>query len=1093
MSPLTDADARERIKTDTAATLFVDAGAGSGKTRSLVDRVRTLVLEDRVPLREIAAVTFTEKAGAELRDRLRDTFESVYRTERRARREADGAADEPPPDSRERLAADALDDLDGAAIGTLHSFAQRILTTHPIEAGLPPLVEVLDEVASSVAFDARWSVLQRELLDEESLAQPVRLALAAGVKLDHLRSLARAFQSDWDLIEDRVLSQGPPEPAPPEAGDLVAEARAIAARADECTDDGDRFLERLAALDGWADQYADATDPETQLAGLLAAQDLKWSYGQKGNWPGTLAEIKADAQEWQERTETALGAFTEASLRPLAYWVATKVRDAARARAGEGRLEFHDLLVVTRDLLRRDGLVRAALQEQYRRLLLDEFQDTDPIQIEIAVRIAGGADASAAEWRDVEVPAGSIFVVGDPKQSIYRFRRADIGTYLRTQDWLGDTVTLDANFRTAEPVVDWVNAVFGSVITAADEGQPPYIPLAATRPYSGVGPPVGVVGAEAHPDKPNAAQMREREAADVAGVIGQAIAEGWTTFDTRTDDWRPLRLGDIAILVPARTSLPFLEDALDAAGIGYRAESSSLVYQAAEVRDLLASARVIADPSDLLSCVTALRSPLFGCGDDDLWTWKRDGGSFNILAPIPDERVEHPVGQGLAYLRRLHYEARWLTPSEILGAIVADRRMLEVAATGPRARDQWRRLRFVVDQARAWSEAEHGGLRAYLAWAARQGEETARVAEAVLPESDVDAVRVMTVHAAKGLEFPMVVLSGMSSRPNSPRGVQLLWTPDGYAVRLTKYVQTNDFEHVAPIDEQMDSYEGRRLLYVAATRARDHLVVSLHRKNGSGMTNADILAGAGAASDVVSLGGTAAVVGVASVPSAEVTALPEWEAWLASITEARDRSRRGSAISASGLEGTEPAVAFDPAMSSEAPGSAKGPRDVELPPWSKGRYGTAVGRAVHAVLQSIDLATGDGTDGAVAAQCAAEGVTEHADVVRSLVESALASEPVRRAADRPHWREPYVGILQDDDTVLEGFADLVYRNDDGSLIIVDYKTDAIPAAAIDARTVYYAPQLEAYERAIADATREPVSARALFLHPDGAAVDGTSS
>jgi ATP-dependent helicase/nuclease subunit A len=1088
MSPLTDAAARERIETDTAATLFVDAGAGSGKTRSLIDRVRTLVLDDGVPLREIAAVTFTEKAGAELRDRLRDTFELVYRAERRARREAGAVDDEPSPDSRERLAADALDDLDGAAIGTLHSFAQRILTTHPVEAGLPPLVEVLDEVGSSVAFDARWSVLQRELLDEESMAQPVRLALAAGVKLDHLRSLARAFQSDWDLIEDRVLSQGPPDPALPDAADLVAEARAIAARANECIDDSDRFLERLAALDGWADQYADATDSETQLAGLLAAQDLKWSHGRKANWRGTLDDIRAEAQEWLERTESALGAFTEASLRPLAYWVATKVRDAARARAAEGRLEFHDLLVVTRDLLRRDGMVRAALRDQYRRLLLDEFQDTDPIQIEIAVRIAGGADASAADWQDVEVPAGSIFVVGDPKQSIYRFRRADIGTYLRTQDWLGDTVTLDANFRTAEPVVDWVNTVFGSVITAADEGQPPYVPLSATRPDSGVGAAVAVVGADAHPDKPNAAEMREREAVDVAGVIGQAISEGWTTQDARTGEWRPMRLGDIAILVPARTSLPFLEDALDTAGIGYRAESSSLVYQAAEVRDLLATARVIADPSDLLSCVTALRSPLFGCGDDDLWTWKRDGGSFNILAPIPDERVGHPVADGLAYLLRLHREARWMTPSEILGAIVADRRMLEVAATGPRARDQWRRLRFVVDQARAWSEAEHGGLRAYLAWAARQGEETARVAEAVLPESDVDAVRVMTVHAAKGLEFPMVVLSGMSSRPNSPRGVQLLWTADGYAVRLTKYVQTNDFEHVAPIDEQMDSYERRRLLYVAATRARDHLVVSLHRKNGSGTTNADILAGAGAATGVVSLGGAADAVAASATPSSAPAELPEWEAWLVSITEARERSRRVSAISASGLEGTEPAVALDPAVSSDLPGSAKGARDVELPPWSKGRYGTAVGRAVHAVLQSIDLATGDGLDGAVEAQCAAEGVTEHADVVRALVESAVASEPVRRAAARPHWREPYVGIRQDDGTVLEGFVDLVYRDDDGRLVIIDYKTDSIPAAAIDARAAYYAPQLAAYEQAITDATSEPVSGRALFLHPDGEAV-----
>jgi ATP-dependent helicase/nuclease subunit A len=318
--------------------------------------------------------------------------------------------------------------------------------------------------------------------------------------------------------------------------------------------------------------------------------------------------------------------------------------------------------------------------------------------------------------------------------------------------------------------------------------------------------------------------------------------------------------------------------------------------------------------------------------------------------------------------------------------------------------------------------------------------------------------------------------------------VKLLWTPDGYAVRLTKYVQTNDFEHVAPIDEQMDGYERRRLLYVAATRARDHLVVSLHRKPG-GSTNADILADAGAATGVVALGGVAAVGEVSATPSATPSELPEWEAWLASITEAREQSRRVSAISASGLEGTEPAAALDPAVSEETPGSAKGARDVELPPWSKGRHGSAVGRAVHAVLQSIDLATGSGLDGAVTAQCAAEGVTEHSDVVRALVESALASEPVRQAAARPHWREPYVGLLQADGTVLEGFVDLVYRDDD-SLVIIDYKTDAIPAAAIGARAAYYAPQLSAYEAAITQAMGTAVSTRALFLHPYGTAFEG---
>lgn len=236
----------------------------------------------------------------------------------------------------------------------------------------------------------------------------------------------------------------------------------------------------------------------------------------------------------------------------------------------------------------------------------------------------------------------------------------------------------------------------------------------------------------------------------------------------------------------------------------------------------MALARAISDPSDALACVTALRSPLFGCGDDDLFTYKRDGGSFSIWAPAPESLAAHPVTRALLAMRDLLRRAEWLAPSEILDAIATERRVLEVAelAYGARARDVWRRVRFVVDQARAWSEVQHGGLRDYLAWAARQADDASRVAEAVLPENDLDVVRIMTIHAAKGLEFPMVVLSGMSSQPNSPRGVRLLWTDGGYEVNPTCRLQTNDFAIAQPLDEQMGELERRRLLYVAARRGR---------------------------------------------------------------------------------------------------------------------------------------------------------------------------------------------------------------------------------------------------------------------------------
>ncbi|TKJ28323.1 UvrD-helicase domain-containing protein [Blastococcus sp. CCUG 61487] len=1066
---LVDAKARRRITEDTDATLFVEAGAGSGKTKSLVDRIRQLVIVDGVPLRCIAAVTFTEKAGAELRDRLREALEK---------------------EEGER-AQEALDDLDGAAIGTLHSFAQRILAEHPIEAGLPPLIEVADELSSAVAFEERWAEQRRQLLDDDEIAEPLLLAMAAGVELKHLRSLAKLFTADWDLVADRVLTGEELGRAELRGiDDLVQRTTELVARADECTSSDDKFLPYLEKFGAWADALAAAGDPGQQLEVLRTAANLKFSYGQGGNWGGkaVLDALKEDCLQVKEQAADAVKAVLEPTLRALSRWIAARVLEAAEERRAAGRLEFHDLLVLARELLRGENgaLVRAALQERYQRLLLDEFQDTDPIQIELAVRIAGGAAASAERWEDVDVPPGSLFVVGDPKQSIYRFRRADIAIYLRSQQVIGEPVSLTTNFRTVDPIVSWVNDVFGRLITFEEDRQPAFQALSPHRPPEPGSPPVVVLGAEAHLDKPKAAELREREAADVAGVIRRAIDEQWRV---QVDGaWRAARLDDVAILVPARTSLPFLEDALDRAGIPYRAESSSLVYEAQEVRDLLAAARAVADPSDQLSLVTALRSPLFGCGDDDLWTWKRAGGALNVIAPLDDKPAEHPVGRSLAYLQRLHYAARWMAPSEVLAAIVADRRMLEVAATGPRARDHWRRLRFVVDQARAWSESEHGGLRAYLAWAAQQGEETSRVVEAALPETDTEAVRIMTVHAAKGLEFPIVVMSGMTAAPRRPNGVRVLWTREGgYAVSLKQGVTTGDFEAAAPIDEQMDDRERRRLLYVAATRARDHLVVSLHRSAASKtVTSAKLLAEDGHGTEAAERWSVidSPAGAFSPVPTPQAASPQDFEEWSAAMESVRAASRQPSAVSASGLEGTEPSVVLE--GSEETAGGAKGALNIELPAWTKGRYGTAIGRAVHGVLQSVDLATGAGLEEAVTAQCVAEGVEGAADLVTDLVRSALASETVQRAATRPHWREMYMGTVQDDGTVLEGYVDLVYREDDGSLVIVDYKTDAIPAEAVAARTQHYAPQVRAYVDGITSATGDDAVPVLLFLHPERA-------
>ncbi|MEV1129287.1 UvrD-helicase domain-containing protein [Agromyces sp. NPDC049794] len=1090
---LIDDPARREIREQRHENLFVDAGAGSGKTAALVGRVVASVMGDGVPLADTAVVTFTEKAGGELRDRLRATFEELHRT-----------ADDDTVRSRAQAALDALD---GAAIGTLHSFAQRILAAFPIQAGMPPLVEVLDEVASSVAFDARWSDMWRRMLDDDALAEPLHLALSAGADAERLRALARAFGNDWDLIESHVLSQPETPMQLPEAGALLRQAVLISEAASGCRDEADLFLEVVRNVTDWHASFSGARDERERYELLRQLGDLKTGRGGRGaNWPD-LPGLKSQCKELIEAAKRVAGAYGDAALRPLARWIAQAVLEAARERVASGSLEFHDLLVASRDLLRRDGDARAELQRTYRRLLLDEFQDTDPIQIELAVRIAGGRAADVDDWRDVTIPEGALFVVGDPKQSIYRFRRASISTYLDAGERLGRRVSLVTNFRTVPPVLDWVNAVFERIIRAKPRAQPAYEALQAHRttdPIDGTeysGPGVSLLGAAPHPPKTPAAELRTAEAEDVASVIRTALAEGWTVHDTASGRWRPVSARDIAILIPARTSLPFLEAALDAAGIAYRTESSSLVYQSDEIRWLMAAARAVADPSDRLSVVTALRSPLFGCGDDDLFTYRRDGGSFTVSAPVNEELADHPVGRAMASLNELFRRSRWLTPAQLLTQIAIDRRVLEVASiTEPssRARDQWGRVRFVIDQARAWSDVEHGGLREYLAWAAHQAQDSARVAESLLPETDLDVVRIMTVHAAKGLEFGMVVLSGMSSQPNRQRGVRLLWQDHSYSVHLTRSIETHDFADALPLDEQMDDEERRRLLYVATTRARDHLVVSVHRAaRDIVQTAAEIFVDAGAleAPGVV-LFEPGDVELPAAVRRAEPGRGPSWDTWWSDTETARHRSGEPSVRTASGLEGTEPDVVWaiadaeeagDPVTADLLAGRAKGPRDVELAPWLKGRYGNLIGRAVHGTLQAIG---GDASriDDVAASQALAEGIPQLDAAVASFVRSALATEPVARAFASEHWTELYVGALESDGLVLEGFIDLLFRDVDGSLVIVDYKTDAVSdAAALAERAAHYAPQLQAYVRALEAATDERARAMLVFLDGGGAA------
>jgi ATP-dependent exoDNAse (exonuclease V) beta subunit len=1098
-APAPDQVARDRITDDLDTTLFVEAGAGSGKTSALVKRVLALVIGGHVELRRIAAITFTEKAGAELRDRIRAALER--------------AAESDPDSNVGARCQVALDQLDGAAIGTLHSFAQRLLTEHPVEAGLPPRVEVLDEVSSAVAFEARWSSFRDQLLADPALERTVLLLLASGVKPEALRALAKAFDDNWDLVQERVPDT---EPEPPAVGELFRSAFVVIndVCAEPCRDPADKLRIRLDEIANRMSELANIDDELDLLEALGPQANPKLPSfrigrtGRPASWDCDLVDLRARISEAGGGLVGVVADVSDACARRLGSVIRQFTLSAAGARQRAGQLEFHDLLVLARALLRDSAhgpAVRAMLHERYDRLLLDEFQDTDPIQIELAVRIAAADprsdQAGRAPWDEIAVAPGHLFVVGDPKQSIYRFRRADISTFMRAAERFGadgaGAVELTANFRTAEPIIDWVNDTFAALMGEGDEvevpvpSQPRYLGLEPTRPTPPSGPPLAVLGRHEHPKGTLAEDLRIAEAGEVAATVTRAIDEGWDVCDKR-GNWRPARLGDITVLVPARTSLPFLEDAFDEAGIAFRAETSSLVYASRAVRDLLMVLRAVDDPTNYLHIASALRTPLLACGDDDLFRFKSERkGRWSYLADQPDTvPPDDPVRAGLAYLRSLYDERTWLAPSELLGRIARDRRALELGFAEGRPRDVWRRLRFVIDQARAWSEATGGNLRQYLRWVTLQTSEGARVPEAILPESDDDAVRILTIHGAKGLEFPITIVSGMSTAPSGrPAPAEVAFPPTGgVGYKFGNKVTTAEYVDWAPIDEQMGLHERIRLLYVACTRARDHLIVSLHRKvranppASKSRTNAELLlSGMGGLVDELPDGAQTKDIlrPVVVAPPAPPLPMQEWEA---ARSSALRRAARPTTVAAT-------ALTDEGAPDSEGepdPGLRKRPRDLDLPPWLKGRYGTAVGRAVHGVLQTIELATGAGLDDAITTQCEAEAVPDRVDEVRILVLEALGSPSVLEAAASPHWREIYA-CTPVDGRLLEGYIDLLYRGTDG-LVVVDYKTAATSDPDdLDRRVEGYRIQGASYALTIGASTAEPVArVTFLFLTPNGA-------
>lgn len=1107
-----DAAARAAVRTDLGRNLFVEAGAGTGKTSALVGRIVALALEgvdgEPVPLSRIAAITFTEAAAAELRERIRAEFERELRKAR-----ADAAH------GREALCVRALEDADIAAIATLHSFAQRLLSEFPVEIGIPPRVEVVDEVQSQIEFERRWSDFVDELFDdpaaEEFMVRAALLGAGIGNRQHHLRDLAQIFDDNWDRLEGVDLSD-PPGVAI-DFGPLERAIEALRPLADDCTDDADRLLAHLREADADFERFLTSDAPVERLRLAIGMAEFKaGNRGVASAWPDK-PRVVAACERVGERAAELRQSATDGTLQALSRRVARFTLDAAEDRRREGRLEFHDLLVLASKLLRESPEARAALSARYQVLMLDEFQDTDPIQIELAMLLSGSVEGVyRGRWHDIEPDPARVFMVGDPKQSIYRFRRADIALFLEAAEKFSPgLVRLSTNFRTVEPILAAVNALFAELmapVDGADRSQPTYEPLHAHR--------IGTTEADHRPlvfggpADASAADLRQAEADDVARIVDdiRRRPHRWPVHDRRTGGWRPPDLSDITILLPTRTSLKQLTGALTALDIPYRADTGTLVYETQEVRDVLAVLSAVDDPTDQIALVAALRSPLYAIGDDDLYRFITAGGRFDITRPVPDAFAGSPIATAFASLRDLADRKWWLEPSQMLLAVIEDRGANVVALERDRTRDTWRRLRYLVDQARAFSEAGGGDLRSYLRWTSLQGVDGSKAHEPMLPEPDDIAVQIMTIHGAKGLEFPIAIVSGLTTQiqNRAGTGVSVGWGSPGEMpeVRLNRHTRTENFDVRADLEAQMDRPERDRLLYVALTRACDHLVVSAHhnpkldkdgvpRGDSHGRTvhafatgpHGHLLrfeSGQGELFD-----GSLAAPTVAAGAASLARSADDWKRQRAELIERAARVAVRSATALARRSRDDGGDRSDADGDDEQPGESA-QADTDLPPrtFRRGRAGTAIGRAVHGVLQLLDLSAPDDDDVArlVESQAWAESVPEHEATIARLVSSALDAPIVRACRTARHWKELYVAAPVGDVTV-EGYVDLMVESDAG-LVVVDYKTDsARTEAEVESKLAGYALQGAAYAVAVETATgRTVVDVQFVFTRPNGAIV-----
>jgi ATP-dependent exoDNAse (exonuclease V) beta subunit len=1122
-----DRAARERIHNSLGESLLVEASAGTGKTTELVARIVRVLATGTGRIENVAAVTFTHKAAGELKIRLRQELD-------RARHDAAEAAER-------RNLEDALERLEEASIGTIHSFCAQLLRERPVEAVVDPAFEELTERQAYGIFSNAFRSWFQEKLSETSPA--LRRALARIASSDS-RSAGGAIQqlqrAGWDLIQWRDFPTPWSRPhfeRESVIDDLVGVVEHLAELSGRVRRRNDTLYQDLRPVREAATALARSEQYDALEALLLKLlRDMK-KHMRKGSGSFSDSVTREEVVRKRDELVLALQRFKDVADADLAaglrveMWGLVERYDALKRRAG--RLDFVDLLIQARNLVRDDEDVRRYLQKRFTHIFVDEFQDTDPLQAELLLLLAA-EDPTATAWLEATPKPGKLFLVGDPKQSIYKFRRADVVLYQEIKRALGSRgvgiVHLTCSHRALTPIQTCVNAAFAAaMIEDTGAGQTMYSPLAGGADAIAGQPSIVALPAP-YPYGKNGRMAKYAIdiclPATVAGFIEWLIKEsGWKVRGEQ--GCRPVSAADICVLF--RRFTHYGDDvtreyvkSLEAREIPHLLVGSKSFHAREEVQSLRAALAAIEWPDDELSVYATLRGSLFAIPDSELLKWRCEVGRLHPFVEPKETQVRRPVLLALQCLAELHRERNRQPIVATVNALLEHTRAHAGFVLRPGGHQVLANVSRISDLARAF-EAEGGiSFRGFVEELESEAERS-ESSEAPVLEEGAEGVRLMTVHAAKGLEFPVVILADMSAKlaPGEPdRHIES--DKRLCSMRLLGCTPWELHEHREQ-EEGRERAEGLRVAYVAATRARDLLVVPVvgdDELDGwvAPLNKAIYPVPAHSRKARRAEGcpqfGESSVVGWEMFTQYDPTVRPGlhtpqagehdvvwWDPATLRLAVEMDvglkqqeiltdtgsresmerytawRERRADAIRKGERKQFE---IFTPSDATDAPAGVEVRID-EVPGRAReGVSGARFGTLVHAILRDVAF---DADFGAIERLARSQGrllgaTQDETAVAASVVERALAHPLVRRAArsERCHRELPLL-LKADDGRMLEGVIDVAFV-EDGRWTILDFKTDV----DLGVKRLHYERQLRWYALALGRLTgSEPVAAHLLAL------------